>query len=162
MVSSTGCIGLAVPVAKSSGATGGGALAAWGAHFRTPAGNTTVERTCGIAVPTLAATVTSLVSGDDSGNGNNQNRPNNQNQNDGNGQGDGQQPNDPQPTPTPEADPIPENPTTRQYGSEFQRWSEAIKKHQQDEISDADRKAATDPWKQVRCKRGWPEDQHYC
>ena len=95
-----------------------------GAYFRTPAGKTTVERTCGIAVPTLAATVTSLVSGDDSGNDNNQNRSNNQNQNDGNGQGDGQQPNDPQPTLTPEADPIPENPTTRQYGSEFQRWNE--------------------------------------
>ncbi|MCY3894390.1 MAG: hypothetical protein OXF65_13980 [Acidimicrobiaceae bacterium] len=38
----------------------------------------------------------------------------------------------------------------------------AIKKHQQDEISDADRKAATDPWKQVRCNRGRPGDQHYC
>ena len=73
VVSSAGCIGLAVLVAKSSAATGGGALAAWGAYFRSPAGKAAVERTCGVAVPTLIATVTYFVSGDN----------NNQNQNDG-------------------------------------------------------------------------------
>ena len=88
-------------------------------------------------------------------NGNNQNQSNDQRSDAG---------DDDEAQPTPEAvdDPIPENPTPAQYGSEFQRWSDAIRKHQQDEISDAERKAATDRWKQVRCNRGRPGDQHYC
>jgi len=93
------------------------------------------------------------------GSGSNQNQPNNQNQ------GNGPQPNDPQPRPTaepPADDPIPESPTPEQYDSEFQRWNGAIRKHQRDEISDAERKAATDRWKQVRCNRGLPGDEHYC
>ncbi|MCY3894389.1 MAG: hypothetical protein OXF65_13975 [Acidimicrobiaceae bacterium] len=113
------------------------------------------------ATTVCAALLGKIIFGDDDSNQNNQSQPNNQNQNDGNGQGDGQQPNDPQPTLTPEADPIPENPT-RQYYSEFQRWSEAIRKHQRGEISDADRRDATERYKQVRCNRGRPGDQHYC
>jgi len=63
-----GCIGLVSLVVKSSTATAGTALAAWGAYFRTPAGQAAVERTCNVAVPVLAAIVQTqfLNGGDDS------------------------------------------------------------------------------------------------
>ncbi|MCY3947646.1 MAG: hypothetical protein OXF61_00435 [Acidimicrobiaceae bacterium] len=94
----------------------------------------------------------------------NQNQNNNQNQDEESDSGGGDSGTD-QPTPAtapPEPDPIPENPTTEQHVDEYRRYQQAVLDYGRGKISAAERLAATQRYKQVRCNRGRPGDERYC
>ena len=91
-------------------------------------------------------------------------RTDKQNQNQGEGS-DGADSGTSRPTPTtapPEPDPIPENPTTEQYVEEYRRYQQAVLDYGRGKLSTAERLAATQRYKQVRCNRGRPGDERYC
>lgn len=86
------------------------------------------------------------------GDGSNQNHDGDSGDSSGSGGGDSQ---GPVPTTAPPAsDPVPENPTRRQYLDEFERYNKAVRNHGKGLISDAERTAAADRFQQVLCNRG--------